>query len=64
MFVSGALDQTKKICKASADIFAKFGLDKTLKKLTAYLVVPATAYRNTGLGSGIPDYRMAGLEKA
>ena len=30
----------------------------------AYLVVPATAYRNTGLGSGIPDYRMAGLEKA
>ena len=31
---------------------------------SAYLVVPATAYRNTGLGSGIPDYRMAGLEQA
>ena len=33
-------------------------------QMSAYLVVPATAYRNTGLGSGIPDYRMAGLEKA
>ena len=28
---------------------------------SAYLVVPATAYRITGLGSGLPDYRMAGL---
>ena len=33
MLVSGALDRTKKIRKTAADIFAKSGLEKPLKKL-------------------------------